>query len=320
MKSIIKSLALTGVSAVMCLLITMPAAAQRGGGGGGHGGGGGGGGGGHFGGGGGGGFSGAAHVGGGFSGGSHASAAPRSGGYSGARTGGYRTGTGSYRTGTGAYRAGGVRAGGTRQYVAGNHGAAQYGHGGAYGRYGWGSHYGWFYNGGFFGSLYYPWLGFGFGYLPWGCYPFYWGDAEYYYGDGFYYQNDGGQYTVVEPPIGAEVKSLPNDAKPIMINGEQYYEEKGVYYLPVKKDDGTTVYQITGKDGVLNTNTAGATSETPVVGDIVNTLPPDCRKVKLNGASYYVSEDGIYYQQTQDASGHTVYKIVALDGDNQGGQ
>jgi len=310
MKSIVKCLALVTASVMMCLFMVNPAAAQHGGGG--HGGGGGGGGGGHFGGGGG-GFSGAGRVSGGFSGASHASAAPRSG-YSGVRAGGYRG------VGAGGVRAGGVRTGYGRAYVAGNHGAAIYGHGGAYGHYGWGAHNGWFYHGGFFGSLYYPWIGFGFGYLPFGCYPFYWDDMEYYYGDGFYYQDDGGQYTVVDPPVGAQVKTLPKDAKPIMINGEQYYEEKGVYYLPVKKDDGTIVYQITGKDGVLNTDTNGATSVTPKVGDIVSQLPADCRKVNLNGNTYYVSEDGIYYQPTQDSAGHKAYKIVGLDGDGQSNQ
>jgi len=313
MKSIIKYLALVTASVMMCLFMVSPAAAQHGGGGGGGHSGGGGGGGGHFGGSGG-GFSGAGRVSGGYSGGSHASAAPH-GGFSGARAGGYRPG--GY---TGGARAGGVRAGGGRAYVAGNHGAAIYGHGGYYGHYGWGAHYGWFYYGGFFGSLYYPWIGFGYWYLPYGCYPFYWDNAQYYYGDGFYYQDNGGQYTIVEPPMGAQVKSLPNDAKPIMINGEQYYEEKGVYYLPVKKDDGTIVYQVTGKDGVLNTDTNGVTSVTPKVGDIVSQLPADCRKVNLNGNTYYVSEDGIYYQPTTDSNGNKAYKIVGLDGDGQSNQ
>jgi len=44
------------------------------------------------------------------------------------------------------------------------------------------------------------------------------------YSDGLYYQQTNDQYTVVEPPVGAEIKSLPKDAQSIMINGEQYYE------------------------------------------------------------------------------------------------
>jgi hypothetical protein len=327
MKKLIEYLTLSCLSAAMCLLMAVPAMAQRGGGGGGHSGGGGGGG--HVSGGG--GFSGGGgHVSSGFSGGRPASVstgaarpggAYRPGAASGQRSVGYRGSVNGYRGSATGYRGGAVRAAGAtgaRPYVKGDHGAGIYGHGGAYGHYGWGRHYGYFYNHGYYGSLYWPWLGFGFGYLPYGCYPFYWGDAEYYYGDGFYYQYNNDEYTVVEPPVGAEIKSLPKDAQAIMINGQQYYEYKGVYYLPVKKDDGTIVYQVSGKDGELNTGNTGAASVTPKVGDIVPKLPADCRKVNLNGGVFYVSEDGIYYQQTTDNAGNTVYKIVALEAEGQG--
>jgi len=338
MKSLAKNLAQIGLAAALCTFMALPAMAQRGGGG--HSGGGGGGGSHVSGGGGGGGhvsaggsgFSGGGRVGvapsfgrsGGMrpsagmrpSGGMRPSMAPRSG-FSGQRGAvGYRGGVG-YR---GNVRAGVTGGTGVRPYIRGNNGAGIYGHGGGYGHYGWGNHNGWFFHGGYYGSLYYPWLGFGFWTLPYGCYPFYWGNYQYYYGDGFYYQYDGSQYTVVDPPIGAEVKSLPDDAKPIMINGEQYYEEKGVYYQPVTKDDGTTVYQVAGKDGELNTGQTGVASVMPKVGDIVPQLPADCRKVRLNGATYYISEDGIYYQETMDANGNKAYKIVALDSGDQGDQ
>lgn len=320
MKSVARYLMKMAAAGALCVFAAVPAMAQRGGGG--HSGGGGG----HFGGG---GFGGGSHAG-GFSAprSAPAMAAPRSGGI---RSGGFRGAAGAPRTGfrgtpgavrgTGAYR-GSVRAGsggavGARQYVRGNNGAAIYGHGGNYGRYGWGSHYGWFYHGGFYGSLYYPWIGFGFWALPYGCYPFYWGDYQYYYGDGFFYQYDGSQYTVVEPPVGAQVTELPSDAKPITINGQQYYEDKGVYYQAVTKDDGTTVYQVMGKDGVLNTGETGVASVTPRVGDLVQQLPADCRKIHLNGNTYYVSEDGIYYQETRDANGNTAYKIVSIDSGDQ---
>ncbi len=348
MKSLVKSLAQIGLVAALCTFLAVPVMAQRGGsgGGGGHPSGGGGGGGGHVssGGGGGGGHVSSGGGGGGrvsaggsgFSGGGRVGVAPSGGrpgmvrpsggmrpsmapraGFSGQRGAvGYRGGVG-YR---GNVRAGATGVTGTRPYIRGNNGAGIYGHGGGYGHYGWGNHNGWFFHSGYYGSLYYPWLGFGYWALPYGCYPFYWGSSQYYYGDGFYYQYDGGQYTVVEPPVGAEIKSLPDDAKPIMINGEQYYEEKGVYYQPVKKDDGTMVYQVAGKDGELNTGQTGVASVIPKVGDIVPQLPTDCRKVRLNGATYYISEDGIYYQETVDANGNKAYKIVALDSGDQNNQ
>lgn len=220
----------------------------------------------------------------------------------------------------GGSRINAVGATGHRGYVQGSLGGGVYGHGGHYGRYGWGRHSGYFYNRGYYGSLYYPFLGIGYGFLPYGYYSFYWGGYPYYYSDGLYYQYNNDQYTVVEPPVGAAINSMPSDAQSIVINGQQYYEKNGVYYQPVTKDDGTVVYEIAGKDGQLNTNPSGATIVAPKQGDIVTTLPPDCRKVKLNGSTYFVSEDGIYYQETKDNDNNTVYKVVGLDADDPNNQ
>ena len=90
---------------------------------------------------------------------------------------------------------------------------------------------GFYWGGGFYNSLYWPRLGFSVGFLPYGYYPFYWGGLQFYYSDGYYYNNDNGQYTVVEPPVGAQLNNLPEGAKSIMINGQQYYELNGVYYV-----------------------------------------------------------------------------------------
>jgi len=318
MKSISKYLALTCMVMGLCLFMAGPAMAQRGAGGGGHGGGGG--------------FSGGGHAGGGFSGGGGRVGGGFSGRPSGAASfnaprGGYAPRTGVAPRGVAGQRGAvngqrtvsysGTRVGvnGTRYSVRSYHGGGLYGHGGSTGHYGWGRHNGYFYNRGFYGSLYYPYLGLGFWSLPYGCYPFWWGDAQFYYGDGYFYQYNNDQYTVVDPPVGAEIASLPKGAQSIVINGEQYYELNGVYYLPVTKDNGNVVYQVTGKDGELNTGNTGAAIVVPKPGDIVQQLPPDCRKVKLNGVAYFVSADGIYYQETVDSNNHKAYKIVGLDDD-----
>jgi hypothetical protein len=210
----------------------------------------------------------------------------------------------------------GITGGAThRGFVAGSTGAAVYGHGGTYGTYNWAHYGGYYYYGGYYGAYYYPWIGYGYAYLPYGYYPFYWGGAAFYFSAGYFYQYDGGQYTVVAPPVGAAVNELPSGAKEIVINGTQYYEYNGVYYKPVTKDDGTLVYEVEGKDGQLNTSATGVDSVEPKVGDLVPELPPDCRKIKLNGQEYYISVDGIYYQETKDQNGNKAYKIVALDSD-----
>jgi len=169
---------------------------------------------------------------------------------------------------------------------------------------------------GYYNTYYGPRLGFSIGYLPYGYYPFYFGDYQYFYSDGLYYQYNNSEYTVVEPPIGAEITTLPEKAQSIVINGQQYYELNGVYYLPITKDDGTVSYEIAGKDGELNTQeTTDGGQQVPQIGDIVESLPPDCRTIKLNGEKYYVSQDGYYYQEARDANNNKVYKIVGTPED-----
>jgi hypothetical protein len=206
---------------------------------------------------------------------------------------------------------------GTRGYVgAGGRASVGVGGRGFYGPSYWRTHNYYHYYHGYYGTYYAPRLGFSIGFLPYGYYPFYYGDAEFYYSGGLFYQYDNNEYTVVEPPVGAEVNSLPSNAQSIVINGVQYYEANGVYYVPITKDDGSVSYQVAGKDGELNTNDAnGDVQQAPQVGDIVDSLPPDCRKINLNGEKYYVSTDGYYYQDARDANNNKVYKIVGTPED-----
>jgi hypothetical protein len=179
--------------------------------------------------------------------------------------------------------------------------------------------------GGFgFGFGGYPRFGYRIGFLPYGYYPFYFGtDLYYYYGGIFYRPYDGGGYEVAIPPVGAVVPGMPRGAKSIVIDGQQYYEFNGVYYQPSTDDKGKVVYIIAGKDGVLNTNGENTDNDTPPapqVGDVVNQLPDNCRKVSLNGKRYYVSPDGIYYEDFTDKQ-HNVkaYRIASIpvDGEQQ---
>ena len=175
------------------------------------------------------------------------------------------------------------------------------------------------YNGGYYNSYYAPRLGFSIGFLPFGYYPFWYGEDQYFYSQGLYYQYDNDEYTVVEPPVGAEVTTLPSNAQSIVINGQQYYEVNGVYYEPITKDDGTLSYQIAGKDGELNTDDAGTVDNGPPpiqIGDVVPNLPPNCRKLNINGQKLYMSEDGVYYQVIVDQNGNKSYKIVGLPEDD----
>lgn len=371
MKRIYRLFTVGAIGGLMTLFVANSAEAQhRGGGGfGGHGGGGGFHGGGGFSGGGGfhgggsfngggrGNFGGGFHGGGSFNGGNHGMmSAPRSN-YNIAPRGnyGYRGGVGvsprgnysigprgsyGFRGGVGvaprggfAYR-GGVRGG---YYRPGFGYSYRPGYRGTIGGRFYTPWRGGFYNrGGFYGRYYAPRIGFHLSVLPYGYIPFYYGPYQYFYSDGYFYNYDNNQYTVVEPPLGAELNSLPSGTQSIVIDGQQYYELNGVYYMPVTTEDGNTAYQVVGKDGQLST-AAGSTNyqDDPAyypqeddqayaapqaqpqapglqAGDVVHALPPDTRKVKINDEKYYVDPAGIYYHEERDQYGQKVYRVTDI--------
>jgi len=190
--------------------------------------------------------------------------------------------------------------------------------------------YNYYYNyHGYYNAYYLPRLGYSLSVLPYGYYPFFWGPYQYYYSAGLFYQFNNNQYTVVEPPIGAAINTLPSGAESIVINGIQYYELNGVYYEPITKDDGSVVYQIAGKDGKLETdeltpgsynggNGAYDMGPAPQLGDLVYELPDDTRKMKINGEKYIVSQDDYYFQETRDSENRKAYKVVGTPDDAPG--
>jgi hypothetical protein len=230
-------------------------------------------------------------------------------------------GGGSFHGSVGVHSFGG--GGFNSGFNSGFHGAAYAGH-----RIGGGAFHGavaynpgGFYRAGF-GYYGYPHLGFYLGVLPFGYYPFYWNDMlYYYYGGVFYTPYDGGGYQVTTPPLGAAVPTLPEGARSININGQQFYEVNGVYFKAVTNDQGKTVYEVAGRDGVLNTDGSNqppqVDTSTPQVGDVVNELPDNCRKVTVNGNRFYVSPNGIYYQAFTDDNGNIGYRIASVP-DNTG--
>ena len=177
---------------------------------------------------------------------------------------------------------------------------------------------------GYYNSFYAPHVGFRLNVLPYGYYPFWWGPNQFFYSDGLYYQYLNNQYEVVEPPVGAAINTLPDNAQSIVINGIQYYELNGVYYQPITKDDGTVVYQVAGKDGELNTDDGSGQMQgaapLPQIGDIVNSLPEGTRTIKINGQKLYVSPDDYYYQDARDSNNNKVYKIVGTPTDEPNNQ
>jgi len=167
----------------------------------------------------------------------------------------------------------------------------------------------------------YPRLGFYINTLPYGYYPFYWGPDQYYYYGGTFYRPHNNGYEIAAPPLGVTVPKIPANAHPIQIDGQQYYELNGVYYKEIVDEKGKKAYIVSGKDGVLNTNDDVYDNtvdvRAPQVGDVVTQLPQDYHTVTLNGKRYYISPDGIYYEQFKDANNNTSYRIVSVPEDEQ---
>ncbi len=109
----------------------------------------------------------------------------------------------------------------------------------------------------------------------------------------------------------------------LKIDGVQYYEVDGVYYKEGVDDKGKKIYIVAGKDGELNTADSvtdpNATVAAPQVGDIVNQLPDDCRKVILQMVKKYfrVAKWHLLRKSNRDPNGNVGYRIASLPEDDK---
>jgi hypothetical protein len=152
--------------------------------------------------------------------------------------------------------------------------------------------------------------------LPVGYYPFYIGSNSYYYNDGIYYRPYNGGYEVIQAPLGATVKHLPSGTKVTVIDGQKYYELGGTYYQEEINEKNQLRYKVVGTDGVLNTSEAGTTNDNitatvpdkattpakilPETGARFDKLPEGSKTVVIKKEKYYLSPDGVYYQEVID--------------------
>jgi len=168
---------------------------------------------------------------------------------------------------------------------------------------------------------YYPYyrypVGFRLSVLPYGFLSFGTPWGPYFYFDGTFYRhynNSETAYEVAEPPVGADVPSLPSGARQVTIDGNTYYEYKGTIYQEVIKQNERR-YAIVGKNGQLSIGDDDGGSTAPdnqaaPPDDVIYQLPENSRTVEINGQQLYVSPDGMYYQEVQLDNNMTGYKIV----------
>jgi len=162
---------------------------------------------------------------------------------------------------------------------------------------------------GFYHPYVYPLPGVVVRTLPPGYYTFLWNTYPYYYWDGLFYQSYAdGTYKIAAPPVGAEVPSLPIDADIITIDGNPYFEYKGIYYESVIRPNGQFAYKVVGKDGILKTNSKNDPA-LPLVGDMTDQLPDGSHCVTLSGKTYWVTPDEVYLEEVKKDKTNS-YRVV----------
>jgi hypothetical protein len=164
---------------------------------------------------------------------------------------------------------------------------------------------------GFYGSFVRPRIGIHVNVLPRGYWGFNMGPVPYYYYGGTYYRpgprpND---YEVIDAPLGASVPELPQNARVVVINEQKFYELEGTYYKEEIRNNNEIWYTVVGKNGKIDTDYAPVPDNGPMEGDIIDKLPEGSRKVKLNGNTYYVSPDDVYYEETMQHN-TLKYKVI----------
>ena len=150
-----------------------------------------------------------------------------------------------------------------------------------------------------------PAFGFHLSILPFGYSRINVGRSPYYYNDGIYYRPYlNGGYEVTAPPLGAEVSRLPSGARVTVIDGEKFYEMGGTFYQEEISSGNRLIYKVVGTNGVLNPDNGDQdgpvlnnNNSAPATGSRVDQLPQGSKVVLINQQKYYLSADGVYYQE-----------------------
>ncbi len=155
--------------------------------------------------------------------------------------------------------------------------------------------------------------------LPVGYSRIYVGSSPYYYNQGVYYRSySNGGYEVIAPPLGASVSQLPAGSSVTVIDGVKYYQLGGTFYQEEISADNRLSYRVVGTDGVINTtemtdNTTEMTDvELPAIGSRYDELPADCKVEVINQQKYYVSPDGVYYQEVIEGN-KVRYEVTSVE-------
>lgn len=110
---------------------------------------------------------------------------------------------------------------------------------------------------------------------------------RYWYDDGCYYLPSDGGYSVVPPPVGAVVPSLPDGYETTMVGNDTYYYFGGAFY--VQTDQG---FQVVAAPP----------------GAVITQLPVGAVDQQVNGQELLVYDNVYYMPISQD--GQDAYEVV----------
>lgn len=165
--------------------------------------------------------------------------------------------------------------------------------------------------------------------------------ATYYYADWSFWQAaSGGGYVVVDPPVGAEVSAIPEEAISEKEGDVVLYQFDELYFTEDKNDAGKTVYRVEPSppeeeideipagspsfvaDGetyhYVNFNfyvkyeengKSGYTNGEPDIGAQVDKLPDGVTTIEEDGVTYY-QFDSVFFEEVEGGDEETFYEVV----------
>jgi hypothetical protein len=166
------------------------------------------------------------------------------------------------------------------------------------------------------------------------------GETFYYVEWSFFQDAPGGGYVVVEPPVGAEVSAIPEEAVAHEEGDVTLYQFDNLYFTKTTNDAGAEVYLVEPQppaeeideipDGspsfvaddetyyYVNFNLyvefeedgqTGFVNGEPEIGAQLDALPEGVTTIEEEGRTYY-QFDTVFFEEVEDENGNPFYEVV----------
>lgn len=119
------------------------------------------------------------------------------------------------------------------------------------------------------------------------------GGSRYRYQQGYFYRPYGSVFSVVLPPVGIRITTLPPGYRRVYVGPDPYYYYNGIYY----RTNADRQYEVVA----------------PPLGAEIDQLPPGAKVTVINGQKYY-ELGGTFYEELISSENELYYKVVGTDG------